>query len=139
MVSAGKKVSIDYVLTVEGHKIDSSKEGQPLEYIHGQGQIIPGLEKELEGMAPGEKKNVTVSPEQGYGIRNEAALKEIPKRELPENLPLEAGKMLRVATPEGQSFPAVIKEVKEDSVILDFNHPLAGKELYFEVTIVSVA
>ena len=138
MVGAGKKVSIDYVLTIDGQKIDSSKQGEPLEYTQGRGQLIPGLEKELEGMKAGDKKSVNVSPEEGYGVRNEEAIKEIPRSDLPANLPLEPGKMLRVSTPEGQSFPAVIKEVKKDSVVLDFNHPLAGKELHFDVTVVSV-
>jgi len=138
MVTSGKKVAIDYVLTVDGQKFDSSEKAGPLEYVHGQGQIIPGLEKELEGMAIGSQKIVQITPENGYGPINPEAFKEVPKTAIPDNLPIEAGKILNITTPEGKSFPAIIAEIKEESLLLNLNHPLAGKDLTFDVTVVSV-
>ena len=138
VVGKGKKVKIDYTLTVDGQKVDSSDERGPLEYTQGQGQIIPGLEKEMEGLMVGDSKKVVVAPKDWYGEVNPEAFREVPQAELPQDIPLEAGKMLSVTTPQGQVFPVMIAEVKEDSVRLNLNHPLAGKELYFDVTVVSI-
>ncbi|MCP4648514.1 MAG: peptidylprolyl isomerase [PVC group bacterium] len=138
MISVGKTVKFDYVLTTEEQKIDSSEQNGPLEYVHGDGKIIKGLEKELEGLSVGDKKTVVVSPEEGYGEIKQDAFKEFPKSEFPQNVPLKAGQMISVGTPDGMTFPAMIEEVKEESVILNLNHPLAGKELKFDVTIVEI-
>ncbi|MBI4846605.1 MAG: peptidylprolyl isomerase [Candidatus Omnitrophica bacterium] len=137
-VGQGKKVKFDYTLTVGGEKVDSSQKQGPLVYTHGQGQIIPGLEKQLEGMRVGEKKQVKVTPEDAYGQINPAAFKEISKEQLPTDVPLEAGQVLSMKTPNGNVLPVVISEVRETTVILDLNHPLAGKELDFDVAIVSI-
>jgi FKBP-type peptidyl-prolyl cis-trans isomerase 2 len=138
MIAAGKKVTFDYILMVEDQQVDSSEASGPFEYIHGEGRIVPGLEKQLEGLTAGDEKTIIVTPEGGYGEVNPEAFREVPKATLPQDLPLEVGRMLRMKTPDGQDFPVLITEVKEDSVILDFNHPLAGKTLQFDVTIVKV-
>lgn len=138
MISKGKTIKMDYVLTVDGHKMDSSEGAGPLEYVHGEGKIIPGLEKELEGLIVGAQKTVMVFPEDGYGPVRPEAYQEVPKSEFPPDIPLKAGSMIGVGGPDGQQFPAVISEVKEEVIVLDLNHPLAGKELKFEVTIVDI-
>ena len=138
MISKGKTVKMDYVLTVEGNKMDSSEGAGPLEYVQGEGKIIPGLERELEGLIIGDKKSVTVSADDGYGQIRSDAFQEVPKADFPPDIPLKAGAMISVGGPEGQTFPTMISEVKEEVVVLDFNHPLAGKELKFDVTIVDI-
>ena len=138
VISAGKKVSFNYTLTVDGEKVDSSDNTGPLTYTHGSGQIIKGLETELEGMKAGEKKQVTVSPQNGYGEVNPEAFKEIPKTQLPPDMAPAVGQVLTVTTQDGQSFPVIISEVKDEAVVLNLNHPLAGKELHFDVAVVSV-
>lgn len=137
-IEKGKKVSFDYTLTVDGEVVDSSKERGPLTYVHGEGKIIPGLAEELKGMKAGEKANVKVEPKEAYGQENPEALKEIPKSSLPKDLEPKAGMMLQMQGPQGQPVPVKVAEVKDQSVVLDLNHPLAGKTLNFDVTIVSV-
>jgi FKBP-type peptidyl-prolyl cis-trans isomerase 2 len=138
MIADGTKVKIDYTLTVDGEIVDTSKGKQPLEYTHGQDMLISGLEKELAGMKAEETKHVTVAPAEGYGEVSQEAFREVPRAEFPANITPEAGQQLSMQTPEGQQIPVTILEVKEDTVTLDFNHPLAGKELKFDVTVISV-
>ena len=131
-------VAFDYTLTDEsGTVIDSSKGKEPMHYVHGKGQIIPGLEKELAGMAVGGEKKVTVKPEDGYGPVNPQAFQEIPKDKLPPEA-LKVGTVLTATGPQGQSVPVRVHEVKENTVIMDFNHPLAGKTLLFDVKITEI-
>jgi FKBP-type peptidyl-prolyl cis-trans isomerase SlyD len=137
-IEKGKKVSFDYTLTVDGEVVDSSKERGPLAYTHGEGKIIPGLASELEGMKAGEEAVVKVEPKAAYGEKNPEALKEVPKSSLPKELEPKTGMMLQMQGPQGQAVPVKVTEVKDESVILDLNHPLAGKTLNFDVTIVSV-
>ena len=137
-IHEGSKVSFDYTLTVDGQVVDSSQGRGPLEYTHGQGQIIPGLAKELEGLKVGDEKEVVVAPEDAYGEVNPEAYKEIDKASLNVDQEPKVGMLLQVTTPQGQVFPVRISEVKDDTLVLDFNHPLAGKTLNFQVKIVSV-
>ncbi len=137
-IQNGKQVSFDYKLTVDGQVADSSEGRGPLEYTHGSGQIIPGLAKQLEGMKVGEEKTVSVPPEEAYGVVNPQAVQEVPKSQLPPTLQPQVGMMLQLKNKEGQAMPARILEVKPDSIKLDFNHPLAGKTLVFNVKIVSI-
>ncbi|MCF7875395.1 MAG: peptidylprolyl isomerase [Candidatus Omnitrophica bacterium] len=137
-IEKGKKVSFDYTLTVDGQVIDSSKEREPLSYVHGEGKIIPGLASELEGMKEGQEKIVKVSPEDAYGKENPEAFKEVPKSSLPKDLEPKAGMMLQMQGPEGQAVPVKVAEVKDEEVVLDLNHPLAGKTLKFDVKVISV-
>ena len=137
-VGKGKAVSFDYALTVDGEVIDSSKGKEPLKYVHGQGQIIPGLSKQLEGLRAGDERSVRVKPEEGYGEVNPDAFREIAKTQLPPDAEPEVGMLLQVKTPQGGIMPVKITEIRKDSVIIDFNHPLAGKTLDFKVKIVTV-
>lgn len=132
-------VGLDYVLRVQGgQEVDSSDADDPLEYLHGHNNIIPGLENELTGLKVGDSKDVTVSPADGYGDFDEEAVGEYPRGSFPPDLNLQVGGMLEVRDPEGGSGLATVQEVDDDSVTLNFNHPLAGETLHFAVKVVSV-
>lgn len=137
-VEAGKTVTFDYTLKVDGEVADTSEGQQPLEYVHGQGMIVPGLEEELAGMAVGEQKTVTVPAEEGYGQINPEAFIEFPKENLGAEIDPQVGMVLGVPLENGQAMPAVISEVKDETIVLNMNHPLAGKDLVFDIKIVSV-
>ncbi len=137
-ISNGSTVTIDYTMTLDnGEVIDSTENLDPLTYVQGQGEIIAGLEAFLEGKAKGESFEVEVPPEQGFGQTDQEAFIEIPKTDLPPEA-MEVGTTLQGQGPQGQSIEGTVVEVKENSAIVDFNHPLAGKVLHFAVTIVDV-
>lgn len=136
-IQDGSKVSIHYTLTVEGEVVDTSQGNPPLEYVHGQGQIIPGLEEALIGLKSGDKKNAVVIPEKGYGPRFDQAVQKVPSASFPQKDSLKIGDMVSGEV-SGKPFQAKILEVTDADVTLDMNHPLAGKELHFEVEVVSV-
>ena len=129
MIKDGSKVKFDYTLTVDGQVADTSAGRAPLEYTHGAGHIIKGLEKEMTGMNVGDKKTVTVKPEEGYGL-----VLEEPKTSIGGAEHLKVGDMVG-ASNAGHTFRAVVKEITDTEVVLDFNHPLAGKTLTFDVEI----
>ena len=131
-------VTIDYELTVDGEVLDSSQEGGPLEYLQGHQNIIPGLENELSGMKVGENKKVTVAPADGYGELEDDAIMDVPREEFPDEVPLEEGIELEVTDQDGDIMLARIVEVSDKTIKLDTNHPLAGKTLEFDVTIVEL-
>jgi len=137
-IQKGSQVSFDYTLTVDGVVVDSSEGRGPLQYTHGEGQIIPGLTKQIEGMGVGEEKKVEVFPEEGYGLINPNAFQEVPRSTLPANIEPKVGMTLQVRSSGGTAMPARITELKEDSIVIDLNHPLAGKTLNFQVKIVSI-
>jgi FKBP-type peptidyl-prolyl cis-trans isomerase SlyD len=132
-------VSLDYTLTLDnGQVVDSSEGREPLDYLHGHGQLIPGLERELQGMEIGEEKNVTVSAAEGYGDKDPDALQVVPLEIFPSDMELAPGMGLQLQDGSGQVMEAVVVEVRSDGVLLDFNHPLAGETLHFNVKIVDV-
>jgi FKBP-type peptidyl-prolyl cis-trans isomerase 2 len=138
VVSEGKSIKVNYTLTVDGKVVDSSKERGPLEVKAGSHQLIPGFEKALMGMKVGEKKSFKVSPEEGYGPEDPRGIQDIPKDQLPPEITPKAGMVLTARGKDGQSMPVRIVEVKEDVVIINFNHPLAGKTLNFDVEVVDI-
>jgi len=131
-VEDGQIVSLEYSLLVDGELMDSSVGHEPLEFLQGVGNIIPGLENELYGMAVGESKKVTVSAADGYGELDPDAYADVPRADFPENIPAEVGTELQVQDEHGQPMYARIDLVTDDVIRLDFNHPLAGKELNFD-------
>ncbi|HKX50912.1 MAG TPA: peptidylprolyl isomerase [Candidatus Binatia bacterium] len=134
-IREGSQVALEYTLSDEaGTVIESNKGKQPMSYIHGKSQIIPGLEKELSGMKVGEEKKIQVKPEDGYGPVNPDAFQEVPKDKLPPEA-LKVGTMLMAQGPQGQGIPVRVHEIKDTTVIMDFNHPMAGKTLSFDVKI----
>jgi len=137
-IEDGKVVSMDYTLHVDGEVVDTSAGRKPLEFIQGTGNIIPGLERELYGMGIGESKKVNVSPTDGYGELDPKAYANVPRAEFPNNIPLEKGVQVQVRNQSGNPMYAHIDEFTDEVVKLDFNHPLAGKTLNFDVTIVAL-
>lgn len=138
MIANGSTVKMHYTLTVDGAVLDSSAGGEPLEFVQGEGQIIPGLEKEIGGFSQGDKKHVTVSAENGYGLKHPELLQKVPKAAFgADTAELKVGAVVGGRTPNGV-FQAVVAEITEADITLDLNHPLAGKTLDFDVEIVSV-
>jgi peptidylprolyl isomerase len=138
MVTEGKLVKVNYTLTVDGNVVDSSKEGEPFEFEAGSSQVIPGFDEAIMGMKAGEKKSFQVSPEKGYGQENPKGIQQVPIDKMPSEMKPEVGMTLHATMPDGQVIPARIIEIKEDIIVLNFNHPLAGKTLKFEVEVIDV-
>lgn len=139
-VKTGDTVRIHYTGTLaDGTRFDSSEGRDPLEFTVGSGQIIPGLDRALPGMSVGERKSVTVAAKDAYGERKAEATQAVPREQIPANIPLDIGTSLQMRTPSGQVVQVTVAEVTEDSVTLDANHPLAGKELTFDFEVVEIA
>lgn len=137
-ISNNKVVQIHYTGKLsDGTVFDSSEGKDALEFIFGSGMIIPGLEEGLAGLKTGDKKTVEIGFEKAYGPIQEQAKQEVPKAQLPADVPLEVGMQLAAQGPNGV-MPVTVAEIKEETVLMDFNHPLAGKDLVFEVEVVTV-
>jgi FKBP-type peptidyl-prolyl cis-trans isomerase SlyD len=134
-VSDNQVISMEYILTVDGEIIDSSEGHEPIDFLQGAGNIIPGLERELYGMAIGDSKEVVVSAADGYGLEDHEAFMDVPRGQFPTDIPMEVGTQLELHDQEGHPVHARIDQVDDEMVRLDFNHPLAGKELHFSVKI----
>jgi len=131
-------VSLDYTLTVDAEVVDSSEGSDPIEFLQGHGQIITGLEQALYGMKIGDEKMVVVKPSEGYGEVDEDAFIDVPRSEFPSDIPAQVGVAIQMQDEHGEVLDARIFEVSKDVITLDFNHPLAGKELTFKVTVVEL-
>lgn len=138
-VQDNMSVKLEYTLTVEGSVVDSTEGRDPFNYVHGKGQVIPGLERQLAGLHAGDSKEITVNPEEAYGPIDPSAVIEVPKEQLPPNVTPEVGLILRGADPDGRPFRATIREIKDQTVTLDLNHPLAGKTLLFKIKVIDVS
>ena len=136
---SGDTVRIHYTGTLtSGETFDSSEGRDPLEFVVGSGQIIPGLDSAIPGMGIGDKKTVEVPCANAYGETNPDACQAVPRAEIPDNIPLEVGTQLQMQTPQGQVVPVTVAEVSETEVTLDANHPLAGKDLIFAIEMVAI-
>ncbi|MBK8987947.1 MAG: peptidylprolyl isomerase [Chloroflexi bacterium] len=133
-------ISMHYTLTLEdGQVVDSSIGNDPLQFLQGFGQIIPGLEKELYGLAVGDNKKVNVAAVDGYGEIDPDAYQIVPRDIFPEDLTLEEGMGLRMRDQStGQLIETYVAEIRDEEVLLDFNHPLAGEDLTFEIEITAI-
>ena len=139
IVKKGDRVKVQYTGTLQdGTIFDKSKEGEPLEFTVGSGQIIPGFDKAVEGMKLNEEKKVTIKPEDSYGKRDETAIREFLKSSLPENFKPEKGMVIRLQDQTGRAIPGTITDITENSVTIDLNHPLAGKDLTFNIKVVGI-
>ena len=135
----GDNVSIEYTGKLEtGETFDTSQGRGPLEFELGSGKVIKGFEEGIIGMKIGEEKEITIIPEDGYGHRNDAYIKDIPRDQVPKELELKKGLILMFKRPDGMSIPATIAEIEEKNIKVDFNHPLAGKTLKFTVKLVAI-
>ena len=124
-------VTLDYSLKVDGKEIDSG----PIQFIHGHGNIIPGLESELEGMELGEEKEVQVKAENAYGEYDSDLEIDVPLSSFPEDFDLQLGRPMRLQDTEGRTFTGVAMAITDDSVKMNLNHPLAGKDLLFKTKV----
>ncbi len=136
----GNTVKIHYTGTLDdGTQFDSSAGAEPLEFALGRGQVIPGFDNAVSGMAVGEKKTVDILPEDAYGERHEEMVQEVPREALGDDMEPEVGMPLQAQGPDGQVFDLVIIEVAEETVRVDGNHPLAGRTLTFDIELVEIA
>ncbi len=135
-IGKGSVVGMEYSLHLgDGKVVDASSPDKPLSYLHGEGQIVPGLERALEGMDIGESKHVVVAPEDGYGRHDPAGVQEVPLKAFPPDVTPEVGMQGTALGPQGENVPFEIKELKPDTAVIDLNHPLAGQTLHFDVTV----
>ena len=135
----GSKVKVHYTGTLDdGAVFDSSETREPLEFTVGEGQVIPGFEDAVRDMNLNDEKTVKINPEQAYGHKINQLIMQVPRDKFPAELNIEVGGRLVLKSPEGQNIPAVVSEVKKDVVVIDMNHPLAGKELTFKIKVVEV-
>ncbi len=137
-IADGTTVSMEYTLTLDNKEVlDTNVGGEPLTFTQGSHQIIPGLESALVGMKKGDSKQVTVQPSEGYGEVDERGFQEVPLDQIPPEA-RKVGMQLQGKDPEGRVVRPIVKEVKEQVAVLDFNHPLAGKTLNFDIKILDV-
>jgi peptidylprolyl isomerase len=136
----GNTVKVHYTGKLnDGSVFDSSENKEPLEFELGSGKLIPGFEKAVTGLSVGDSTTVTIPAGEAYGDVNEELILNVQKDRLPADIQPEVGMQLQVQQPNGQPVPVVISEVKDDQVILDANHPLAGKDLIFDIEVVEIA
>ncbi|KPL04127.1 MAG: peptidylprolyl isomerase [candidate division Zixibacteria bacterium SM23_73_2] len=135
----GDRVKVHYTGKLDdGRVFDSSVKREPIEFIIGKGQVIPGFEKAVEGMNPGESKTTKVPPEKAYGPRREEMIVEVEREKIPAQLDPKVGQRLQLQQPDGRVIRVTVTDVSESSVTLDANHPLAGKELTFDIQLVEI-
>lgn len=133
-VSKGKVISLEYTVKLEDNQVVDTNMGKdPLTYTQGANQIVPGVESAVEGMTVGQAKHVVVAPSDGYGDRNPSAFHEVPKEKVPKDI--QVGTQLHGKDTAGRDVRPIVTEIKDDTVLLDFNHPLAGKTLFFDLKV----
>jgi FKBP-type peptidyl-prolyl cis-trans isomerase SlyD len=138
-IAAGKVVSIHYTLSNDaGEELDSSRGNDPLVYLHGAQNILPGLEEKLEGKQIGQKFDAVIPPEKGYGPRRSAGPQTLPRNALPADAPIEPGMQVTAEDDAGQQMPLWIVDIDDESITIDTDHPLAGETLHFAVEILEV-
>ena len=136
---AGDTVRIHYTGTLaDGSTFDSSEGRDPLEFTLGSGQVIPGFDKAVDGMTVGEEKTVEIEALDAYGAHDPNGLQSFPRDKVPEDIPLDIGTRLQLSTQSGQPVMVTVSEVTETEVMLDANHPLAGKDLTFKIELVEI-
>ena len=131
-------VTLKYSVSVAGQVVESSADDNPIQFIQGRGDVIPGLENALYGLSVGDQKEFDVAPENGYGEADPDAIAKIPKAEFPPEIPLQPGVELRLKDEQGDELEAQIVTVEDEIVRLNFNHPLAGKELLFAIQVIDL-
>jgi FKBP-type peptidyl-prolyl cis-trans isomerase SlyD len=134
-IKLGRVISMDYMVRVDtGEIVETSSGRSPIEYLHGAGQILPALERALEGLREGDQAAFSIACEDAYGVRKDDNVVSLPRSLFPEHVKMEKGLCL-YARASGASYPITIREVEKDMVVVDLNHPLAGERLFFEVNI----
>lgn len=131
-------VSLEYTLTVDGEVVDTTTGGKPIQFVHGQGQVIPALERELTGMMIGQSKDIFIPADEGYGEYDPTMVADVPREQFPEGFVFVLGGQLRIQDTNGHNFNATIRGIGPDKIELDMNHPLAGKDLLFQTRVVDL-
>jgi len=138
-VQNGDKVRVHYHGKLRsGETFDSSEGREPLEFTVGSGQVIPGFDNGVKGMAPGEKRTIEIPVQGAYGEKSQEMIIEFPKNQFPPEMQPEVGMQLMMNNGQGQQFPVTIAELREETVMLDANHPLAGQDLIFDLELVEI-
>lgn len=138
-IGEGVQVTLHFSLSLEsGEVIDSNFEGEPVTFTVGDGNMLPGFESALFGMKRGEEHDLVVPPEQGFGMHNPENIQEFPRAQFPDDVDLKEGLMISFTDAQNNEIPGVVTEVDEATVTVDFNHPLAGREILFSVRILDV-
>ncbi|AFY53575.1 FKBP-type peptidyl-prolyl cis-trans isomerase [Rivularia sp. PCC 7116] len=136
---AGDNVKVHYTGKLDdGTVFDSSAEREPLQFSLGSGNVIPGFEEAIVGMAPGESKTATIPADQAYGPQREELVITVEKEQIPTDLSVEVGQQLQISQNNGQVIPVIVTDVSDSKVTLDANHPLAGQQLTFDIELVEV-
>ncbi len=132
-------VTLAYTLRLDSNEVvDEATRQEPFEYVHGAQSIVPGLERALSGLEPGQKRQIIVEPEDGYGEYEEGAIIEVPLALFPADIEPEVGMGVYLQSADGEPMPYYIRSVEEDVALLDANHPLAGERLHFDVEVLAV-
>jgi len=138
-IGAGSEVLMHFSVTLpDGTVADSSAENEPMRFVMGDGSLVEGLELVLYGLKQGDKQCISIEPRDTFGYPDEENIHTLPRSEFSADLPLEPGVIIGFSTPSGEEVPGAIKEVREDEVVVDFNHPLSGLELIFDVEILEI-
>lgn len=137
-IADGLVISLAYILKVDGEEVDRAERDDPFEYLHGADNIVPGLENALAGKRVGDKLTLTITPEDGYGEYDEDEIEELDRSELPGAETLEPGTMVQLEDEDGYVYVATVARVTPDSIVLDFNPPLAGKTLDYDVEVLAI-
>jgi len=136
-VKAGEKVKVEYVGKLNnGTVFDKSEEGKPLEFTVGEGKLIPDFERAVEGMNVGETKTITIPAEHAYGKRDETLVRRLQRSVFPDNINPEKGMAINLYLPNGAVLAATIVDITDNEVVVDLNHPLADKDLTFDIKVV---
>jgi FKBP-type peptidyl-prolyl cis-trans isomerase 2 len=137
---SGDTVKVHYTGTLtDGTEFDSSRGQEPLEFTLGQGQMISGFEEAVVGMAPGENKTITIASGEAYGERNESMVQQVPRTAIPPEIELAQGMLLQAQGPDGETLRFTVADFNDEEVTVDGNHPLAGRDLTFQLELVQIA
>ncbi len=135
MIEAGKTVAFEYTLRLDdGSVVQSNKDAEPLTYVHGESQLLPALERELEGLDVNDRKEIKLAAADAYGEVRDEAFREVPTDQIPES----ARRVGAQLSAQGYDGPIRVHEVRDETIVLDFNHPLAGQDLTFDIRVVSI-
>ena len=135
----GSRVKLHFAIYLEdGTEADNSQEGEPLEFTVGDGTMIEGLERALYGLAPGASQSLLIPPQEGFGFPDEDSIRFMPRSDFPADIELQEGLIIGFTTPSGVEVPGLVRQLLDDRVKVDFNHPLAGHEIRFDVEILAV-
>ena len=138
-IGPGSEVLMHFSLSLaDGTVADSTREGEPLRFVMGDGTLIEGLELVLYGLKKGDRQCLSIEPRDAFGFPDEDNIHTMPRGEFPADMQLEAGMIIGFSTPSGEEVPGAIQEIKDDEIVVDFNHPLAGHEVIFDVEILDV-